>query len=484
MTKAPIAIVHKQGEKMRTGSFSARCSGRFERKTAMDIKQVLCGLAAALIGWGAPVTAAVSPEEADKLRSELTPLGAERAGNKDGTIPAWTGGYTTVPPGYRSGQPRPDPFANEKPLFQISAANVDRYADKLADGVKILLTRFPGYRMDVYRTHRTAAAPQWVYDNTYKNATRAKATAGPSVEGAYGGIPFPIPTEGVEAMWNHLLAWKGEAIKFDLSNYVVSGGQPVLTTAAMLDAQYPYYDQNAALENFNGIYSRVKTVSHAPPVKVGESMVGYDSVDQVRQGRKNWQYLVGQRRVRRAPDVGYDTPNFYSSGFSVLDEGWLFNGPLDRYDWKLLGKREMVVPYNTQRFHTTPVDQALGPTHLNPDHVRWELHRVWVVEARLAPGKRHVMPTRRFYLDEDTWLTVLAESWDAGGQLWHIGYSLPLIVPELPGVIAFPYVIYDLLKGGYETASLFNGQQRHYQIVPRRPEDYFSPDVLAAEGIR
>ena len=144
----------------------------------------------------------------------------------------------------------------------------------------------------------------------------------------------------------------------------------------------------------------------------------------------------------------------------------------------------MFVPYNTQRFHTQKVDQVLGPRHLNPDHLRWELHRVWVVEATLAPGKRHVMPKRRFYLDEDSWQALLSDGWDAGGRLWHVGHVMPVLVPEQPGVIVSPYIIYDLLKNGYAASSLFNEQQRQYQIVKRRPEDYFSPAALVSEGIR
>ena len=46
----------------------------------------------ALSVLAANVMAAVSPEEAAKLGTSLTPVGAEKAGNADGSIPAWTGG--------------------------------------------------------------------------------------------------------------------------------------------------------------------------------------------------------------------------------------------------------------------------------------------------------------------------------------------------------------------------------------------------------
>ena len=125
--------------------------------------------------FGATVAhAAVTADEAAKLKTELTPLGGERAGNKDGTIPAWTGGYTTPIPGDKPGGRRGDPFKGEKPLFSITARNLGQYEEKLSDGQKALLKKDPEYRIDVYKTHRTAVAPQAVYDNTFRNATRAK----------------------------------------------------------------------------------------------------------------------------------------------------------------------------------------------------------------------------------------------------------------------------------------------------------------------
>jgi hypothetical protein len=217
---------------------------------------------------------------------------------------------------------------------------------------------------------------------------------------------------------------------------------------------------------------------------VGENFLVHDPINPTREGRRSWQYLIGQRRVRRAPSLAYDTPSSVTSGFSFFDEAFLFNGAIDRYDWKLLGKREVFVPYNTMGFHTRKVSEVLGPDHPNPDHLRWERHRVWVVEATLAPGKRHVIARRRFYLDEDSWLILLYDGWDARGQLWHVGHALPFVAPELPAVLVLPYVIFDQIKGGYVASSLFNEGGRYYQEVPRRPDAYFSPESLAAKGVR
>lgn len=432
-----------------------------------------------------PAGAAVDAQQAARLQSDLTPFGAERAGNKEGTIPAWDGGYTTVWLGYQSGQPRPDPFAAEKPRLRITAANVDQYADKLSDGIREMFKRFPGYRLDVYPTHRTAAAPQWVYENTFKNATRATtAHGGISLQGAYGGIPFPIPQSGAEAMWNHLVAWNGESGQHKYGSYVVAAGKVTLASAARLDWQHPYYYKDGSLKSFKGMFGLGKVTVTAPPFMVGENIVTQEPVDAYNQPRRIWIYLTGQRRVRRAPVISYDNPDSSTSGFNGVDEDFLFNGALDRYDWKIVGKKEMFVPYNAQAFHTKRVAQVLGPAYPNPDYLRWELHRVWVIDATLAPGKRHVLPHRRFYLDEDTWIALLADGWDAKGQLWHVAYAVPMLVPELPAIVVYPYVVHDLLRGGYAAGSLFNEQGEYEKILPRRSEDEFTPAALIREGIR
>ena len=167
--------------------------------------------------------AAVSADEAAALKSTLTPMGAEKAGNKEGTIPAWEGVYNKVPAGYKPGAARVDPFADEKPAVSISGKNMDQYAAKLSAGTAAMLKKYPNYRLDVYPTHRTGGAPDWVYENTFKNATRAKTVDdGWGVEGAFGGIPFPIPKTGYEAMWNHNLAWVGETITYSTRCWVVT----------------------------------------------------------------------------------------------------------------------------------------------------------------------------------------------------------------------------------------------------------------------
>jgi hypothetical protein len=429
--------------------------------------------------------AAVSAEEAAKLKSTLTPLGAEKAGNKDGSIPAWDGGFTKVPAGYKPGNIRPDFFAGEKPLYTVTAKNMDQYADKLTDGVKGLLQKYPDYRLVVYPTHRTAAAPQSVYDNTFKNATRAKLTgAGFTLEGAFGGIPFPIPKNGNEVMWNHILAWTGVSALSTLRCYsVTANGKIMMVSQGNLHKQRPYYYEDGSLDTYKGAFEIQHYVQTAPPSKAGESILAHDYTDATPRGI--WQYLVGQRRVRRAPSVAYDTPDSVTSGASFFDEAFLQFGPWDLHEYKLLGKKEILVPYNNNRAIAAKPEELYGEKFLNPDQVRWELHRVWVVEANLAPGKRHVVPKRKYYYDEDTWQALLLDGWDAQGKLWRTAFDLPLLAPDYPAVLANLYWgVYNLQAGGYFVNAAYNGLSSQVKQVPKRPETYFSPEELSSMSAR
>ncbi|WP_342619454.1 DUF1329 domain-containing protein [Rhodoferax sp. GW822-FHT02A01] len=451
----------------------------------MNFKTSVCTAAVAMALAG-HAWAAVSADEAAKLKTTLTPMGAERAGNKDGSIPPWEGGFTKVPASYKSGDIRPDFFAGEKPVLSINAKNMDQYADKLTEGVKGLMKKYPSYRIDVYPTHRSAAAPQWVYDNTFKNATKAKLTGdGFSLEGAYGGVPFPIPKDGKEALWNHKMAWnQGESSSRGSRCFVVTAeGKVVLASDGVQEDQKPYYYKDGNAESYKGYFNLVRYVQTAPSSKAGESILAHEASDG--QPRGIWQYLVGQRRVRRAPAVAYDTPDSVTSGMGFFDEAFMLFGPWDHHEYKIVGKKEVYVPYNNNRADAASPDELVKPQFLNPDLVRWELHRVWEIEANLASGKRHVVPKRKYYLDEDSWQILLTDGWDAQGQLWRTGYTLTLLAPDVPALVGnVSWGLYSLQGGGYFINSATNGLNKQFTVYPRRPDSFFSPDELANLGAR
>jgi len=454
-------------------------------KSGYRIAAVIVACAGLIAAQG---MAGVPALEAELLKTTLTPTGAERGTNAAGTIPAWTGGYSTVPAGYQQGAPRPDPFSADRPLFSITSGNLATHAAKLPEGARALFQRFPDYRMDVYPTRRSAAAPAEVYDAILRNATRAKAASegiAYGIEGAAGGIPFPIPKTGAEVMWNHILAFWGAARETHISTYVVSSAGDIDRTASYREiADFPYYYPGATPDSYGNYYFKTRRTTDAPAAKFGEGYLAWQPINSERNKFAAWRYLPGERRARRGPSLSYDTPDPDASGFQMLDEYYLFFGGLDRYDFKLVGKTEMYVPYNNNRLYGLPATGVLGTKHANPDALRYELHRVWVVEGTLANGKSHVAPKRRFYIDEDTWFAVYAESWDDAGKLWKFGHATMYLVPDLPAVILGSQFIYDLTLGGYVYGFAFNGDPIQYKVTPPHPAAALGPDAMVNRAAR
>jgi hypothetical protein len=396
-------------------------------------------------------------ETAADLGKSLTPMGAIRAGNADGTIPAWTGGIAAPPPGWHEGMQRPNPFANEKPLFSITAQNVGKYESKLAAGSAALVKTLPGYRLDVYPSHRTFAAPKFIYDAAIANATRAHlANDGQDVEGASLTVPFPIPHNGNEAMWNHILRWRGTEIVRNVVTAITTATGDY-TLERWLEKIYLPYDI-PGLDNTRKWDSMYWQEVTAPPRIAGLITMAISYVDPFEQPRAAWQYYPGERRVRRAPEISYDTPYNNADGLATVDDYDLFNGALDRYDWKLIGRREIYVPYNTNRFQSpsfkyTDIVQKEGP---NPSAMRWELHRVWVVEGTLKPDFMHIYSRRTYYLDEDSWQALISDRYDGRGLLWRTGMAMAQQVADIPGTLADGYVLMDLYQHRYIIQGMHN----------------------------
>jgi hypothetical protein len=446
---------------------------------------LICLLSFALV---ANAAAKVSAEDAARLGKDLTPLGAEMAGNADGSIPAWDGGLKQTPD-HKTGDRHLDPFADEKPLYSITAANMAQYADKVSAGQKALFEKYPDdFRMDIYPTHRTHSAPQWVYDNTKINATTADLVGdGNGVEGAWGGTPFPLPKNGAEVIWNHHFRWASPGNIINMSSYVInSNGSLDTVGGAKVWQRYPMY-VGSRDDNEGEVYNLF--ISYNKPARrKGEVILIRDPLNQAENPRKGWQYLVGQRRVRRAPTVAYDTPNVTFSGLSTYDDAFIFNGAMDRYDWKLVGKQEIYIPYNTYKMDTYTEDPStiFTPKHVNPDYLRWELHRVWVVEANLKEGKRHVYAKRTFYVDEDSWVIPLSDSYDGRGTLWRTALSPLKNASEVPATVQRMHIYYDLNKGQYAV----NNCQNEEKIISKygadvvKPRKFYTPEQVRRLGKR
>lgn len=442
-------------------------------------------LAAAVLAVALPATARAQTAltEAD-LGGALTPFGAIRAGNADGTIPEWTGGITGPPPGYSKGDHHPDPFADDGIALTISAANVAEHASRLSPGQQAMLQRYPDFVMNVYPTRRSASAPQRVYDAAMANARTASLTAdGNGVTGARVGVPFPVPENGLEAIWNHVLRWRGTALTREVGQANPTAGGDYTMVKFEDDILNRYGQEDFGDDENIVLYFLQRVV--APARLAGEILLVHETINQIAEQRSAWTYNPGQRRVRRAPNVAYDNPGTAADGLRTSDNLDMFNGAPDRYDWALVGRQEIYVPYNAYRLHSNALeyDQIIQAGHLNPDHLRYELHRVWVVEATLKPGTSHVYARRTFYLDEDSWQILIVDHYDTRGQIWRVGESHGINYYEVPTYWSTLDVIYDLQSGRY-TAIGFDNQEAMYDFdVQLRPSD-FTPDALRRAGRR
>ena len=407
----------------------------------------------------------------DDLNGQLTPFGATRAGNADGSIPAWTGEVLPLPAGFEDGM-TPVYFADEKPLYSITAANAAQYSDKLAAGALALLQKYPDFRIDVYPTHRTGIAPQYVYDNIAKNATSSQLSAdGNSVVNAYGGIPFPFPKNGHEVIWNHELSWQATTVYYVSDAHLISAaGELIFESRVRCWQQFPYYLEGGE-QDFKGFYNQAFIVAIAPPFQAGANILSVQPVNPEITPVEAWEYLPGQRRVRRAPELQYDTPNSITGGTSNWDEAFVFSGKLNEYDFNYTGIKEMIVPYNCNKFNVADIADQFKPHFINPDLTRWELHRVRVVEMTLRPGARNVDTRRIIYCGEDTGSALMADVYDASGALWKFQHNMPTIYPNVPALnTLMNFNVYDLHAGNYSSASHYDNQcSPHWKPIPSLP---------------
>jgi hypothetical protein len=437
--------------------------------------------------------ALAAPTAAD-LGKDLTAVGAERAANAAGTIPAWSG-ESAVTGSFQAGKMlRQDHwrYASDKPLYSVDANSAAQHADALSPGMQAVLKQIPGFRMDVYPSRRNCSVPEFVAENTKKNVGFAKIGGnGWSLAEAYvPGVPFPLPKSGIEAMWNQKLRYRGVGATSTFGYTFVSpskGRSDWIMPAAGQTNFFPWGQSGSRkLSEIGDINMRTYYQYKSPAALAGQAGMVTDYFDQ--PGTDAYYYFPGQRRVRRMPAYAYDAPQIGFENQYAMDETSVFMGALDRFDWKLVGKRELAVAYNSFgafdfKSKWNEVMQANG---IVPSHRRYEMHRVWVIEASVKSGVRHMAPKRTFYLDEDSWNIVLAEDYDAQGKLVKVreGYLVPIF--ELGGtcdIMAFSQ--YNLLEGRVlaDFTTIGAGVDVIYRSQPVGPEmksDFYTSDNLRA----
>jgi hypothetical protein len=443
---------------------------------------------AAVLALATAASAAVSETEAARLGRDLTPLGGEAKANADGSIPAWTGGITAPPAGYKSGDHHPDPFAADQPLYTITGANAAQYEGKLTAGQLAVLKAYPSYKLIVYPTRRSASNPQRIYDATRRNATTAQLIAnGNGIGNATVGAPFPIPQNGLEVLWNSLTRYRGVAAARRIDQAAVERGGGYQLVKFEDEFLFNYARPDITLKELEDTNTLVyfKQAAVAPARVAGSILIAHETMDQVKEPRRAWVYNAGRRRVTRAPNVAYDNPGTNADGQRTSDQFDMFNGAPDRYEWTLVGKQEMIMPYNSYKLHSKAIKNAdvLKPLHPNPDLARYELHRVWVVEAKLKPGTSHLYSRRTLYIDEDSWQILAADQYDGRGQMWRVSEAHCINYYDAQVFWSTLEVHLDLQNGRYLAIGMDNENPMYDFNLKRTPAD-FTPDSLRREGLR
>jgi hypothetical protein len=450
------------------------------------IRIAAAGVLFAPVAWGA-----VTPQEAAHLGQDLTPLGGEKAANADGSIPAWSGGIKSAAeagfPAYKSGEHHPDPYAADKPLFTITPANAAQYAAKLTEGHKALFKAYADYKMIVYPTHRSAAAPESVYEATKRIATTASLVPdGNGITGGVGGTPFPIPKAGLEVYWNHLTRYRSIAAARQVGQVPVEAGGNYTVVNLKEEFFFPYYVPGMTEAGLDNIIVYFMQETTAPARLAGEVLLVQETMNQSKDSRRAWIYNPGQRRVRRAPNVAFDNPGTNSDNQRTDDQFDMYNGSPQRYDWKLVGKKEMYVPYNSYQLQSEKIkySELLQKNHIKQDYARYELHRVWVVDATLKAGVSHIYSRRTLYVDEDSWQILAVDCYDSRGKLWRVQEGHVINYYDLPTLWTDLELVMDLSNGRYLALGLQNEQQKSYDFSIKRTAADFQPSVLERRGIR
>ncbi len=463
----------------------------------MKVRKGLLAMVAASLLMGGQGTgtafAAPTADEAAQLGKTLTPLGAIKAGNADGSIPAWDGGLCKPVAGYKptngkGGWPYVDPYANEKPLYSINASNLSKYADQVPEGTAQLLQRYAdSYRLDVYPTHRTACFPDWAYRNTIERVMNPKLVGNtPGITGAHAQFPFPIPKSGAEAMWNALLNFYGPYEDGSFLSYLGDAAGNVIQSAGSTSKNdHLYWDNSLTGLDDSTAFWRLIALQSEPPSAAGTAQMRWQFQRTDLNDAKAWIYIPGQRRVRLAPEFTYDTVATASGGVLLYDEINAFDGKMDKYDLKLVGRKEMIVPYNSYRRWSSPQEQVVGKFHVVPEAERWEKHRVWVVEGTLKPGERHIQKRKKFYIDEDSWIIVAYTGFDQQDKPHHYMVIHPVQEYEKPMMRGGFYDLYDLSKGN-RTANTTPGRDGIGYVWRDAgyPSSTFTPSGLTGQGVR
>ena len=438
-------------------------------RKCLQASAAMCALL--LAPW---VQAKVTEEEAAALGQTLTPVGAQAEGNADGSIPPWK------PLQVQSFERGDHPFEDDDPLYTITSKNLAQYASLLSEGHKALFATFPdSFQMRVYPSRRSAAYPDWFLEATRRNATQVElVNEGHGFCCTAQGFPFPIPRNGLEVMWNHIMRYNTRGYRGYLASAATTSGGDFVIQRSYLELSYLYNDPQMTADKLDNRNLNLMSKVVSPASKAGASLLLRLPIDRIKETPGVWSFSAAQNRKLRVADVGYDQPAF--DGLMTQDQIDMFNGPLDRYTIKLLGKREILVPYNSYALYDDDLeyDDIITRGHPEQAHARYEKHRVWVIEANVREGESHLYKKRVFYLDEDSWIVLAQDIYDQRGEFWRFAESHSINFAQVPVMVNGVQVHYDLQSRRYVILNMTNEEDDLIEYDWSAEPDYFTPSSL------
>lgn len=418
------------------------------------------------------------------LAQEYTRMGAEAGGNTSGGITPFEGSKGLVcPKDFESGDFLPNPYKDEKPLFRIDHTNVDQYKDRLSPGQIARLKRNKNYYMSVYPTHRNMEFCDEFYEATEKNRKTASLDDKNILQGFNGGVAFPSPKNGTEAIWNVKRPYVGDdAVATECRRVVSPSGK---IKKSMRTTKVLTYDERrvkSKIKNTGDISYKLLSYYSYPSDEAGTTYLTFGYLDDDRL-EDAWIYLPTLRRVRRAPSL---TGGGQMEGESTMDDlGFEFRGPVNDWNWKLLGKKEMYIPVNNYDLWKPDAsdEEECLPGDINPEGARYELRRVWVVEGTAREGLDHPYSKRVGYYDEDTWQPAVADRYDKRGNIWRF-LEIYTIYDYCQNMRLAPAIIYlNLESGRYELQGGCRGKGAKLGIYDTgMKESDFTVQALRKQG--
>ena len=313
----------------------------------------------------------------------------------------------------------PAALADGHVKYSITSSNVSEYTDMLNPGQIQMFANYPDtYRIDVSENSASCATDPDIEAISQANGTMINDNEGLEVPN-FGQTPFPDPSQAQHFVWNYrMYAGQISAVDRIQSSTNVKADGSITLGQQETSISFPTNPRTKTMYADKNLFALFMQKNLGPPRSAGTVTLVHDFIDSYMQPRKAWQYSPATRRVRRAPNISYDTLTTAGGGIVTVDQFGGFNGAQDRYDWSYEGKQTMIVPFMNDALADNPIADTHGVGHLNPDFVRFEEHDVHVVHAQLSPGQRHLYESRTFYfLDGQPGLLMYQDMFDGNQEL-------------------------------------------------------------------